>query len=78
MFVCLSAQGPCAAPWARTYRVGVADLFDLPLPITRVAQQGDGPVGAPTGQDQPIVVRCPADRIHWEGQDRLDHNTVTA
>lgn len=71
------ALGTLGCSKGQTHRVCIADLFDFPLPITRVAQQGNGPIRAPTGQDQSIVVWCPADRIHWEGQDRPDYSTGT-
>lgn len=71
------ALGTLGCSQGQTHRVCIADLFDFPLPITCVAQQGNGPIRAPTGQDQSIVVWCPADRIHWEGQDRPDYSTGT-
>lgn len=47
-----------------TYRVSVVDLLHLPLAFPSVGQQGDGPIRAPAGQDQAVVVGCPAHRVH--------------
>ena len=47
-----------------THRVSVVNLLHFPLAFPCIGQQGDGPIGAPTGQNQAIVVRGPAYRVH--------------
>lgn len=47
-----------------TYSVSVVDLLHFPLALSGVRQQGDGPIRAPTGQYEAVVMGGPAHRVY--------------
>lgn len=44
--------------------MSIVDLLHVPLALPGVGEQGDGSIGAPTGQDEAVVMGGPAHRIY--------------